>query len=134
MKGRIEIGGPLPEHLQEQNFETLRANVDSIVVKTESLSGCLASNEPPFDKSYDAFSLSDFMSYCDQATYSRIWQALIDKSNPNARYCERNFLVEYELPNTIANQLKREDALMQSLALEDRSVVYDFFVARLRNV
>jgi S-adenosylmethionine-diacylglycerol 3-amino-3-carboxypropyl transferase len=131
MKGRIDVGGPLPEHLQEKNFDRLKSSVDSIVVKTISLEDCLQSNEPPFDKVFDAFSLSDFMSYCDEETYTRIWNALIVNSNSNARYCERNFLVKYDLPDSIASKLVRDEELMQSLNVEDRSVVYSFLVARL---
>ena len=133
MKGRVDVEGPLPEHLLEQNFETLRSNVDSIVVKTVSLEDCLKSSQSPFDSPFDAFSLSDFMSYCNHETYSRIWNALIAKSNSGARYCERNFLVKYDLPSPIASQLTRDDALMRSLNVEDRSVVYSFFVSKLKS-
>jgi len=132
MKGRIESGGPLPEHLQEQNFELLRSRVDTVVIETVSLDDCLRSTDQPFALPFDAFSLSDFMSYCDQGSYEKIWENLIGKSNSGARYCERNFLVNYELPQEVSSRLVLDRSLADSLDSQDRSVVYSFLVASLK--
>lgn len=127
-KGRVEVEGPLPEHLQKKNFEFLRSRLDRIKIRTASLTTHLQQAEERFD----AFSLSDFCSYCDQPTYDMIWKHLLHRSHPGARFCERRFLVEYALPEKIASAIDIDNVLAKQLEIDDRSVVYTFFVAATR--
>lgn len=126
-KGRIDETGPLPEHLKRQNFEKLREHADSVTVVTASIQDYLKACESKFD----AFSLSDFSSYCDQATHADIWSAVLRHSHKNARFCERKFLVDYPLAADVQSVVRIDDSLCEQLRKDDRSVVYTFLVARL---
>jgi S-adenosylmethionine-diacylglycerol 3-amino-3-carboxypropyl transferase len=127
-KGRIDETGPLPEHLKPHNFEKLREHADCVTVVTASIQDYLKACESDFD----AFSLSDFSSYCDQATHEKIWSAVVRHSRPNARFCERKFLVDYPLTADVKNAVRVDESLCEQLRKGDRSVVYTFLVARLR--
>ena len=127
-KGRIDEHGPLPIHLKPDNFETLRRNVDAVRVVTASLADYLRDHAGKFD----AFSLSDFSSYCDQPTYSQLWEAILSRAQPGARFCERRFLVEHELPSTAQAAIAIDAELANRLTAEDRSLVYTFLVGRFR--
>lgn len=126
-KGTIDIGGPVPEHLKAENFDKLRARVDSVQIVTASLQDYLRKCETRFD----AFSLSDFASYCDQETHGQIWKAILDRSNHHARFCERRFLVEYPLDPDIQKTVQIDTLLSEKLTREDRAVVYTFLIASL---
>lgn len=127
-KGRIDQQGPLPEHLKPENFELLRSRLSSISIVTDSLQSYLHTNHSPFD----AFSLSDFSSYCDQSTYNSLWEALLNRSSVNARLCERRFLVRHEIPDSIQRDIFIDIPLARELDHADRSVVYTFLVANVR--
>lgn len=126
-KGRIEVGGPLPAHLKPENFDTLRDRLDTLTVVTASLRDYLQDG----DSRFDAFSLSDFLSYADKATYYKIWAALLRRAAVDARICERQFLVRYPLPTGVQSALTIDESLGEELDRRDRSVVYTFLVARV---
>jgi S-adenosylmethionine-diacylglycerol 3-amino-3-carboxypropyl transferase len=126
-RGRIEERGPLPEHLKPENYDLIKRNIDGLKVVTNSLADYLHDSPHLFD----AFSLSDFSSYCDQATYDRIWTDLITRAAPGARFCERRFLVNYALPTNVRDSVELNHELETVLNSEDRSVVYTFLIARL---
>jgi len=126
MKGRIEIDGPLPEHLQFANYETIKPRLNAITIACGGLKETLAVDET----GYDAYSLSDFASYCDQPTHAEIWRLLLERSHAEARFCERRFLVKYPLQPSIESLLRVDHELADQLDREDRSVVYSFLVAQ----
>lgn len=125
--GRIDTSGPLPEHLKPENFSRIRERCDSIRVVTASLKDYLASGQSKFE----AFSLSDFASYCDQPAFEEIWCDLLKRSARGARYCERRFLVNYDLPPSVQSAVTIDETLARQLDQDDLSVVYTFLVARL---
>ncbi len=127
-KGRIDQHGPLPEHLKPENYELLRSRLHSLTIVTDSLLDYLHANQSPFD----AFSLSDFSSYCDQSTYNNLWEALLNNSTEKARLCERRFLVRHDIPESIKSNIMIDDLLAQELDHSDRSVVYTFLIANVR--
>lgn len=126
--GQLDLHGPLPEHLLPENFDLLRQNLNSLTIQTVSLEECLKRDSQGFD----AYSLSDFCSYCDRSTYDSIWRQLVRRSRRGARICERRFLVEYPLPPDLLEDLDIDDRLAEQLAAADRSVVYTFRVARTK--
>lgn len=126
-KGRIDERGPLPEHLKPEKFESLRERLDRLTIVTAPLTDYLRDSIGPFD----AFSLSDFSSYCDRISYEDIWADLLRRASSGARFCERRFLVNYTLPPSLQSALAIDHALAKQLDSEDRSVVYTFLVATL---
>lgn len=125
--GRYRAGGPLPLHLQRDQYDTLRDGLARLGLVDGTLLDVLRDAEAPFT----AFSLSDFGSYCDQTTYRRTWRHIIEAAEPGARVCERQFLVKRSPPHEVAGALQRNTALEAALAREDRSLVYTFIVGRI---
>jgi len=128
--GRITATGPLPLHLQEENFSILQDRIDSIRVVTASLFEYLQQQKDSGGEPFQAFSLSDFSSYATEQEFTDIWEAMLSCADAGARICERRFLVEYRLPATVESEVTVDHALGEQLSREDRSVVYSFLVAR----
>ncbi len=123
--GRYPAEGPLPRHMQPNEFERLKALLPRLEFRTIGLEAFLASPEA---SRFDAWSLSDFSSYATHAQHAAIWRQLARVLPPGAAVCERRFLVKFE-PEGIA-PLKLDRALAAALDAADRSFVYDFNVAR----
>lgn len=123
--GKYRAEGPLPRHMQPNEFVRLKTLLPRLSLRTIGLEEFLASHEA---SEFDAWSLSDFSSYATQAQHAAIWRKLARVLPPGAAVCERRFLVKFE-PEGIA-PLKLDRALAAELAASDRSFVYDFNVAR----
>jgi S-adenosylmethionine-diacylglycerol 3-amino-3-carboxypropyl transferase len=121
--GRLNPDGPLPPHLQREHFDVLAAEAASVKLVSVSLLSYL---EGPGAGSFSAFSLSDFGSYADDASYAATHRAVHRAALPGARLCERQFLVPRDPTRIPGLSLVRDAALERELAQHDNSVVYDF--------
>jgi S-adenosylmethionine-diacylglycerol 3-amino-3-carboxypropyl transferase len=124
-KGYLSPDGPLPPHLAPQHHDLLAAHAAHVTPVTASL---LDYVQRPGLKRFTAFSLSDFGSYADDATYAATYAALRTVAEPAARVCERQFLVPRD-PSQLG--LSRDVALERELPGRDHSVVYDFAAGTL---
>lgn len=120
-QGKYSENCILPHHLQEQNFERIKANIDRIQIVTDSLLDYLPEHENRFTK----FSLSDFSSYAPTEMYSAIWNAVITSAEPSALFCERHFLVKRNPEMQFVN-LRRNTDMENKLNLQDESFIYTF--------
>lgn len=111
----------LPLHLQEKSYHQLKNRLQQISIKQCSLQQILS--ESP--NQYTAFSLSDFSSYSNREDYGSTWQKIIGAARPNAKFVERRFLVKYDLPSHIAQQVNINHQLSQELTNHDHSFIYD---------
>jgi S-adenosylmethionine-diacylglycerol 3-amino-3-carboxypropyl transferase len=122
-RGYLSATGPLPPHLQRDCFTALAAAAHAVTPVTASLLSYLTgAGVAPFT----AFSVSDFGSYADDATYAATYAALRAAAAQGARLCERQFLVPRDPIRLPGLALQRDTALEQALAHSDNSVVYDF--------
>jgi len=122
-RGHLDPRGPLPPHLEASRFEALAMVADRVTPVTSSL---LAYVQHPAAGRFSAFSLSDFGSYADDATYAASYSAMRATATPGARICERHFLVPRD-PSSIDDLgLVRNASLETELQRSDNSVVYDF--------
>ena len=119
--GKYQPQSALPLHLREEYFGVIKANIDKITVVTASMAEYLATTTIKFD----AFSLSDFSSYAPPEVYREIWSSIIRSASPNARFCERQFLVKYD-PSAISSTIKRSTDLENLLASKDKTFIYTF--------
>jgi len=117
----------LPLHLREEPFQTLRDNSHRIEVVTESL----AEHASKHKDRYHAFSLSDFSSYAGPEDYRTIWRWVLHSAKPQARVCERQFLVHYDPQALFPGRLTRDPVLESDLESSDRSFLYKFVCARV---
>lgn len=126
LRGKYSPPCVLPHHLRPENFELIKQNIDKIEVVTASLTDYLAETKEQFN----AFSLSDFSSYAPPEIYQQIWQGVAETAAPQARVCERQFLVKRS-PENHCPTLKRDAELEKKLNEEDEAYIYTFCVGRL---
>lgn len=129
--GRYLEGCTLPPHLQEHNFERVRDRLHRIKIVTNSVVSYLQETELPFD----AFSLSDFSSYADANAYQATWQAVVQRAAPNAKFCERFFLVprnsiesklDFDIAASWQRRLDEIPELSRQIFKQDHTGLYAF--------
>lgn len=113
----------LPLHLQEQYYKRIQQRVTRITPKTVALDKAL--EDTSVMQSVSAFSLSDFSSYCTPDQYRHIWTLLEQQALPNAKICERFFLIQQE-PEKFVSRLQRNHELDEELAGLDKTAIYTF--------
>lgn len=111
----------LPPHLQKKNFDVIKANLHRIEIVNNSLERFLALHV----NEIDAFSLSDFASYAQESVFRSIWEKIVQAAKPNAKFCERQFLVKRET-HAYFNNVKRNAPFEQHLENSDGSFIYSF--------
>ena len=95
--------------------------MDRIEIMEDSLSNFLTTKKDEIT----AFSLSDFSSYAPTADYFQIWKDIIDAAKPNAKFCERHFLVKRN-PEQTYPEIKRNSDLESALLNSDEAAIYSF--------
>ncbi len=108
----------VPLHLKPKNFERIRTRLSDLRIVTGGL-GDLADLRI---NQVDAFSLSDFGSYCDDVSYSKMWAGVIGAAAPNARFCERVFMNDLAPPD---ERIRLDHDLSDHLTTHDRAIIYD---------
>ncbi len=121
LKGRHTPETALPLHMRPDNFNLIRERLDRIHIVEDGLATLGASDLGPFD----AFSLSDFGSYCAQADYDACWRGILAAARPGARYCERVFMNPVAPGPVIASALHQNEAQSAALTRTDKAIVYD---------
>lgn len=117
----------LPIHFQEKYYNNIKARVGNITFKNCSLQQILSESE----KTYTAFSLSDFSSYANREDYDATWKRIIRAAKTNAKFVERRFLVKYHLSPEIAMNVNIDDKLSKELSDVDHSFIYDIRCGRI---
>jgi S-adenosylmethionine-diacylglycerol 3-amino-3-carboxypropyl transferase len=120
-KSRYSENCILPHHLQAENFDLIKKNIHKIEIITASLTDYL----PMIENQITAFSLSDFSSYTPKDAYKTIWEGIIKAAKPNAKFCERYFLVKRN-PEKISRTIKRNATLENELNQTDEAAIYTF--------
>ena len=115
----------LPLHLQKKYTDSVRNNLDKIQIIT----GGLTQLRSLGISNIDAFSVSDFGSYCSQEAYDQCWSSLREAAAPGATVCEREFL--NALPprkHEVIWDLKKSEALSRA----DKSFIYKIRVGQFQ--
>ncbi len=120
-KGRHQATGALPVHLRRENLKTIRARLGRIQLRTGDLRTLSARAHGHFN----AFSLSDFSSYCDTSAYADCWRGVLAVSAPSAFFCERRFLNPLATPDFAADRVSIDEAASDRLTTTDRAIIYD---------
>ena len=75
---------------------------------------------------FDAFSVSDILSYLDQDECDTLFRLVAARAAPGARFIFRQFLTERSIPEDVRNRYVRDPALEERLAREDSCFIYTF--------
>jgi len=121
LKGRHTQSRALPLHLQSGNMPIIRERLDRIHFAEEGLATLGMSGLGPFD----AFSISDFGSYCGQADYDACWGGILAAARPGARWCERVFMNQVAPGSSLSPQIKMDHVQSSALTRGDSAIIYD---------
>lgn len=116
----------LPPYLTRQGVATLRDRLNRIDVRTADVVEHL--NSVP-SETYSRYSLSDLPSYLSQDAFARLLEGVQHSARPDARIVIRQFLTDYDLPDSVRERLSRDRRLEHELAATDRAFAYRFIVA-----
>ncbi len=117
--------GSLPLALRPEHFETIRANIDRLEWRCQSIEDFLASREP---RSVDRFNLSDIFEYMSPQNYQGLLEAILAGAKPGGRLAYWNMLVPRSRPDALANKLQPLTELAARLHLQDKAFFYSRFV------
>jgi S-adenosylmethionine-diacylglycerol 3-amino-3-carboxypropyl transferase len=118
-------GAALPCALRAESFETIKANLDRLTWRQESLEEYLEGAEPA---SVHAFNLSDLFEYVSVDAYHRMLEGLARTGARGARLAYWNMLAPRRRPEAMADRLASRDELAQRLHECDQAFFYSAFV------
>ena len=115
----------LPFALRPENFEAIRANLDRLELRCESLEDYLAAQP---DGTFDRYNLSDLFEYLSPENYQRLLRELVRCGRHGGRLAYWNLLVTRRRPAALASRLRPLDELAQRLHLQDKAFFYTAFI------
>jgi S-adenosylmethionine-diacylglycerol 3-amino-3-carboxypropyl transferase len=118
-------GAALPLALRPEHFQTIRANLDRLEWRCQSVEDFLASREP---RSVDRFNLSDIFEYMSPQNYQGLLEQIIAGARPHGRLAYWNMLVPRSRPASLADRLQPLTDLAARLHLQDKAFFYSRFV------
>ncbi len=118
-------GEALPYALRKENFETIRANLDRLEWRRQSLEDFL---DEAGEGAIDRYNLSNVFEYMAPGQYHRLLDRLARCGHPGTRLAYWNFLVPRCRPASMANRLMSLDALSGDLERRDKTFFYSAFV------
>ena len=117
-----------PAYLTEVGHSAIRKHLPALHIETQGLIEYLEGCAPA---SLDVFSLSDVASYLNPRQFERLLRAVVQAATPGARFCIRQFLSSYEIPDTLQQCFRRDTPLEEALQREDCCAVYRFMVGTI---
>ena len=93
--------GVLPFALREENFESIRRNLDKLEWRCSSIEDAL--NQ---DGGFDCFNLSDIFEYMSQESYEQLLRNIAASSRSGARLAYWNMLAPRNRPNSMDEELE----------------------------
>lgn len=111
----------LPHYLRQENFETIRKNLDKLLLWRGDLKTALDSN---ISYSFDGFNLSDIFGYMDKKQYAENMRILIERSRPTGRIVYWNMLVSRSCPNDLTEQMIKREEEANRLFAQDKGLFY----------
>jgi S-adenosylmethionine-diacylglycerol 3-amino-3-carboxypropyl transferase len=123
MKGRHTTALPLA--LRPEHFGTIRANLDRLEWRCQSVEDFLNEQGP---RSIDRFNLSDIFEYMSPENFHRLLAHLAASGRPGGRLAYWNMLAPRSRPDSMANVLRPLNDLSARLHLQDKAFFYSRFV------
>lgn len=111
----------LPYALRPENFDAIRANLDRLEWRRQSLEEYLATAEA---RSIDRFNLSDVFEYVSHEHYAQLLARLAGVGRPGGRLLYWNMLAPRGYLDELAAQLRPLPELAQRLHRQDKAFFY----------
>jgi S-adenosylmethionine-diacylglycerol 3-amino-3-carboxypropyl transferase len=120
-----EHGTALPYALRPENFDAIRANLDRLEWRQQSLETFLDHAEA---QTIDRFNLSDVFEYVSQDACSHMLEQIAAIGRPGARLAYWNLLVPRSRPERLKLRLEPRQSLAERLHTQDKAFFYHSFV------
>lgn len=118
----------MPPYLQAGPIETIKPLLPRLTIQTKDVVSYLESAP---ENSFDRYSLSDVASYLDHAAFLRLLKAMYRTAKPGARFCMRQLMTRYKIPEGLKPYFARELDLEEKLEANERAFVYHFTVGKI---
>jgi len=118
-------GDALPCALRAEHFDIIRANLDRLEWRRQSIEDCL---EQLDGRTIDRLNLSDMFEYMSAENYERVLARAVAAARPGARLAYWNMLAPRRRPESMAAQLVPQADLAARLHRADRAFFYSAFV------
>ncbi len=115
----------LPLALRPEMFEPIRARLDRLEWRCQSVEDFLQAQGP---NAIDRYNLSDIFEYMSAENYQRLLEQLITHGRSGGRLAYWNMLVPRTRPAALADRLQPLDELAGKLHLRDKAFFYSRFV------
>jgi S-adenosylmethionine:diacylglycerol 3-amino-3-carboxypropyl transferase len=115
----------LPYALRPENFDAIRANLDRLEWRRQSLEEYLATADA---RSIDRFNLSDVFEYVSREHYAQLLARLADVGRPGGRLLYWNMLAPRGYLDHLAHRLRPLPELAERLHREDKAFFYSALI------
>ena len=115
----------LPYALRPENFESIRANLDRLEWRCQSVEEFL---EQEGRKSIDRANLSDIFEYMSEENSACLLERLADAGRAGGRIAYWNMLAPRCRPESLSHRLRPLTALAERLHQEDKAFFYSAFI------
>jgi len=123
-----DFGTLLPEYLREENFATIKKNIDAI----QTFQGYAQEAGAKYGN-FDAMNLSNIFEYMTNDIFSATGEALLKIANPGARIAYWNLMVPRRLSAQFT-QLEYQEKMSKELMKQDKGFYYSNFITeKLKN-
>jgi S-adenosylmethionine-diacylglycerol 3-amino-3-carboxypropyl transferase len=118
----------IPEYLKEENWETLKANAESISAEIGSVTDKIK-NSP--NNTFNRFVFLDAQDWMNAEVMTDLWQSIADKGEKNSRIIFRTAgaasPLETNLPKDLMAKFHYEKDISLELFKQDRASIYGGF-------
>jgi S-adenosylmethionine-diacylglycerol 3-amino-3-carboxypropyl transferase len=115
----------LPFALRPENFEAIRANIDRLEWRCQSVEEFLEEAGPG---AIDRANLSDIFEYMSEENYACLLERLADSGRSGGRLCYWNMLAPRSRPERLAHRLRPLTSIAERLHLQDKAFFYSAFI------
>jgi len=119
--GKYKNPDQVPDYLLRKNFNIIKKRLDRIKIITSDAQGWLNSMEV---NSLDCFALSNICELMSEDETERLFTAVKRTAKPNARVIFRNLMIPREVPESLKEEIVKDEALSKYIFDNDRSFVY----------
>jgi len=117
-------GSALPYYLREENFDSVRKNLDRLEWHLGPLEDFLGSHPPG---TFSKFNLSDIFEYLSDDTSESVFRLIADSARSGGRLAYWNMLAPRQAPASLADRVSHMTNLSARLHLQDKAFFYSAF-------
>jgi S-adenosylmethionine-diacylglycerol 3-amino-3-carboxypropyl transferase len=116
-------GDALPLAWRAEHYDTIRARLDRLEVRTGALEALVAEGTRA-----DGFNLSDIFEYMSPAVFEAVYGGVLGAANPGARLVYWNMMVPRRVPAAHAPRVRRLEREIAAGKAADKAFFYTDFV------